>query len=1040
MQMVRVVLLLLAISAGALAAPFGNAYPILGEFSDIVLDEARQVLYLPNFTASRIEVFSLANRTVQAPIRIGINPSAAALSPDGRILLILNFGAASLFLLDLETRAVQTIALPAVPGNIPNLPRAGAYGSDGAALILTTLQVVKYDPATGLVTVLGNAAMPVLGQLPVPPPNFPAEIVNARMAVSRDRNTIFAVGSFSVEVHFAFYYTVSSRTFTSRCASTVSHPVRFASISPDASLFMGGPVLFDRGLRVLADFTPSGQLPLKSAPAVPTAPPPNTPPPSPEMVIGGSEFSRDGGTVYSSLITAVGAPRAAPFLYVLDSDNLTIRDRILIPERLIGKMISNSSGSHLFALSEGGLTILPIGELNSAPLLAGSTDTLSFRFNVCNRLLSNLTFDVTNRGDGSLNFTVSTDMPGLRLSASSGSTPARITATFDPAALANIRGTTVGQIRITSEEAVNQADPIRVLANLQDTDQRGTIFVQGGQLRDVLVDEPRERFYILDSQYNRLLVYNLNDFSLRRTVRTGHFPLHMNMSRDRSTLLVANAQSETISIINLDTLDSQGFAFCPCSSYPRSIAVSSNAILVTTAVDRGQTLRTADNQAVQVIVTEGRMNRLDLASRTATELATMGIFENSLSPKSLLTATPSGSRILIAEDSGKGGGLAKVYEADSDTFVVARAISERALKGSAAANDGGFYNAGAVLMGSSLMPLAEFRDTPNEHNGLVFMGAEMVRTLRPEQGGGPGLMARVDPVALRSIRPVKLVEAPLELIRDQPLRRSLAANGDFSKFITLSSSGFVMVTGSFDAFIRPPVISAITNSASFAEPVAPGALISVFGENLAPLTTRAGVLPLPTFLSDSCMTVNNLPIPLIFLSPGQINGQLPFEISGSATAMVHTPGGVSDPFTFQAPAAAPALFRSTFGGQADPAIPMIFRALNSEPVTVTNPVRRGEVIYMFGNGFGRVTPLLASGAAAPATTLFSTLLTPTVTIGGRAATVLFSGLVPGLVGLNQLNVRVPDDTPLGFNIPLQITAAGVSTETFLVRVLPQLEQ
>jgi uncharacterized protein (TIGR03437 family) len=463
---------------------------------------------------------------------------------------------------------------------------------------------------------------------------------------------------------------------------------------------------------------------------------------------------------------------------------------------------------------------------------------------------------------------------------------------------------------------------------------------------------------------------------------------------------------------------------------------------VTTAVDRPTVLRTADNQQVQVIVTEGRMNRVELAARIARQISTMGIFINQLSPKSLLVATPSGSRILIAEDVGPtgGNGLAKIYEADSDTFVLARAISERQLRGGAAASDTGLYNAGAVLMASALQPLAEFRDAPNEHNGLVFLGSQIVRTLSPERGVGTGLIARVDTSTLRSIRPVKLAEAPLALPQDQPLRRSLAATSNGAKFITLSSSGFQVLAGTFDAFVPAPVIRSVTNAATFNEPVAPGALISVFGENLSPLQTRAGSTPLPTFLADSCMTVNNLPIPLLFLSAGQINGQMPFEIQGPATAVVHTSGGVSEPFSFEVLSAAPALYRSTFGGQASEPIPIIFRAFNNEPVTLSNPVRRGEVLFMFGNGLGRVSPLLGSGEAAPANTLFSAVQTPTVTIGGRPATVLFAGLAPGFVGLNQLNIQVPADAPLGFNIPLRITSGAVSSETFLVRVMPELER
>jgi uncharacterized protein (TIGR03437 family) len=861
---------------------------------------------------------------------------------------------------------------------------------------------------------------------------------------------MFAVGTSSTNVYFAFRYFVPTRDRLCRCTSLTRLPVQFASMAPDASRFMGGHMLFVEAantltrtneLRVLADFVPNGVLPIQVPPEVPTAPPPNAPPPKPAQVIGGAVFSLDGKTIYASLVDTPGSSEA-PFLYVLDSDNLTIRDRISLPERLTGKMVSDAAGRNLYALSEEGLTIIPVGDLASAPLIGTSVDTLGFQFDACSKLPATATFDVVSRGGSSVDFTLSSSMPGLGFSPSRGTTPARITLTFDPDALLNIRGTSVGLISITSSAAVNLVDSVRVLANLRDTDQRGTVFVQGGQLRDIQMDERRQRFYILDSIRNRLLVFGLNDFALQREVRTGHFPLHTALAPDQKTLLITNAQSETISKIDLDTLEPSGVIYTPCSCYPRSIAVSTNATLVTTAINRPLVLTTADKQQVTVTVTEGRMNRVLYDLGEAKQYSTMGIFINRLSPKSLLTSTPSGSRILIAEDvasDGTADGVAKVYEADADTFVAARAVANHAIKGGAAATDTGLYNAGPVVMSSALTPLAEFKDAPNEHNGLVFLGSQIVRTMRPILGSGTGLIARVDTSTLQSIRPVKLTEQPLAFLTDQPLRRTLAGTNDGRTFITLSSSGFEVVPGNFDAFVPPAVIRSVTNAATFNPPVAPGSLISIFGDALASLTTKAGVVPLPTFLADTCLTVNNRPVPLLFLSAGQINAQLPFEITGAATLVLHSPGGVSDGFQFQVPDASPALFSSSFGDQANPPIPIIFRAFNQEPVTLSNPVRRGDVLTMFGNGFGRVTPALASGAAAPLDALLSTQITPTITIGGASATVLFSGLAPGFVGLNQLNIQVPLDAPLGFNVPLVITAGTMNFQVILPRVAAVIE-
>jgi hypothetical protein len=226
-----------------------------------------------------------------------------------------------MFLLNLESRALQTVALS-------DTPRAAEFGSDGAALILTTSQVLRYDPVTGSTTTLLSQIGPLLGALPVQAPTFPAEIVNGRIAVTPDRNTIFVVGSLGSNLHFAFYYLVpAQRIVTAGCSRLISNPERFASIAPDGSKAMAGGLLRDSQLRILADFAPSGVLPIRVAPPVPTAPPPNAPPPRPDTVVGGTVFSRDGSTIYASLLDPTQST-APPVIYVMDSDNLTVRERI----------------------------------------------------------------------------------------------------------------------------------------------------------------------------------------------------------------------------------------------------------------------------------------------------------------------------------------------------------------------------------------------------------------------------------------------------------------------------------------------------------------------------------------------------------------------------------------------------------------------------------------------------------------------------------------------------------------------------------------
>jgi len=100
-------------------------------------------------------------------------------------------------------------------------------------------------------------------------------------------------------------------------------------------------------------------------------------------------------------------------------------------------------------------------------------------------------------------------------------------------------------------------------------------------------------------------------------------------------------------------------------------------------------------------------------------------------------------------------------------------------------------------------------------------------------------------------------------------------------------------------------------------------------------------------------------------------------------------------------------------------------------VTASNPAQRGQYIVIYANGLGAVDNPPPSGEATPSPTaaqpLASTLVTPTVTIGGVAATVLFSGLTPGSIGLYQIDVVVPPNAPTGVQ-PVAIAQNGVSSQ------------
>jgi uncharacterized protein (TIGR03437 family) len=86
----------------------------------------------------------------------------------------------------------------------------------------------------------------------------------------------------------------------------------------------------------------------------------------------------------------------------------------------------------------------------------------------------------------------------------------------------------------------------------------------------------------------------------------------------------------------------------------------------------------------------------------------------------------------------------------------------------------------------------------------------------------------------------------------------------------------------------------------------------------------------------------------------------------------------------------------------------------------------------------KLRALGGGGAIPPAngSVLYETSTKPTVTIGGIAAVVLYSGLVPGFPGEYQVNIQVPGGVANGDDTPVVITMAGLS-DTATISIQPR---
>jgi uncharacterized protein (TIGR03437 family) len=243
---------------------------------------------------------------------------------------------------------------------------------------------------------------------------------------------------------------------------------------------------------------------------------------------------------------------------------------------------------------------------------------------------------------------------------------------------------------------------------------------------------------------------------------------------------------------------------------------------------------------------------------------------------------------------------------------------------------------------------------------------------------------------------------------------------------------------------KPIISSAGVVSASAFNPragVASGTWLEIFGSNLATATRGWGATDFngsnaPTALNGVSVSIDGKPAYVDFISPGQVNVQVPDDpATGPVQLVVTNAAGPSNPITVQKTAIAPAVLApSSFnvGGK------QYVAALFTDNVTFVGPAnlisgvkfrpaKAGDIIIIYGIGFGPVSPANAAGVVTSQSNSLQTK--PNFRFGQTAATLLYYGLAPNFVGLYQFNIQVPSVT--SGDQPLNVDVDGVSTNQTL---------
>jgi uncharacterized protein (TIGR03437 family) len=239
---------------------------------------------------------------------------------------------------------------------------------------------------------------------------------------------------------------------------------------------------------------------------------------------------------------------------------------------------------------------------------------------------------------------------------------------------------------------------------------------------------------------------------------------------------------------------------------------------------------------------------------------------------------------------------------------------------------------------------------------------------------------------------------------------------------------------------RSPQVAAgaIVNGASFvAQPlVAPGQLISIYGTDLADQALAASSVPLSTTLAGTEVLLGGESLPLLFVSSGQINAQVPFglALNSEQQIVVRKQQALGTPERIVVGNAQPGIFSKNNNGVGQGVVLAVRTGGAQTYAEPGAPARRGDTIVIYCSGLGPTNPVVAAGVAAPLSPLSRVVSPVRVIIGGAEAAVQFAGLTPGSAGLYQVNAVIPQDAPLGDQVPIVLNVGGLDSPAVTMAV------
>jgi uncharacterized protein (TIGR03437 family) len=622
---------------------------------------------------------------------------------------------------------------------------------------------------------------------------------------------------------------------------------------------------------------------------------------------------------------------------------------------------------------------------------------------------------------------------------------------FNSSAAKSLGTQTPTDFLVQSPEAINVPFRIRAYQNYRNAEAGGDTRVVATSvstaegLVDLVVDSARQRLYIANSGLNRVEVFDMLAGEFLAPVKVGQLPRSLALSPGGRLLYVANSGGESISIIDLDKGEVSGKVRFPPVPYNASFALNTPSVIAATL------------SGLQIIMSDGTLWKVvanaALPRKNSTVLGTTAI----QTPRTMAAAPGGEYAILLG-----GNGTAYLFDGMTDDFVLSQSVATTPIQGYygpvAAGPRGQYFVVNGRILNSALTPLntagAATGSRPvaavaaiNESTFARF--SQPVRTTANAAVQDSPTVDLVDVNTGLQRGSSALLEGPLaSQVSNQRVNvngRTMAVNATGTVAYVLSTSGLSIVPlaappqGQQPGPPQPATPQAnliflnqngVVNTANYQTAIAPGSVVSIFGQNLASDAVAEGA-PAPTLLGGVCVTLDDRPLPLFMTSGGQINAQIPFDTKAGSHRLVvrsfeRRLSSIASAITVQK--YAPAVFVNSRTGQAalyrpsGQAVDKSARAMRDEPL----------ILYATGLGLPRAgTPAAgeATPASPPAETEEVQLFFGDPRMRQSEVIVDWSGLAPGLVGVYQINLRIPGFHEKGDDLPVTLRIGGIDSPT-----------